>query len=224
VDSSKIAIKGMSEGLVLTLGQGELADLLSELERVLEDKAAFFKGGQIALQMGPRELSAEEIEHIRALLGYYQISLGAVIEKASRPKGADRASDLEAQAPRQESHLHEGSSGLLVRGTLRSGQLLSHPGHVVIIGDVNPGAEVVAEGDIVIWGKLRGTVHAGAQGDEEAVVCALQLTPIQVRIAGYIARSPDRGDQVPIGPEIARIQDGRIVAEPWMESRGNLLP
>ncbi|MBI4770229.1 MAG: septum site-determining protein MinC, partial [Chloroflexi bacterium] len=55
---------------------------------------------------------------------------------------------------------------VLVRRTLRSGRSVRHPGHVVIIGDVNPGAEIVAGGDIVVWGRLRGVVQAGAGGDE----------------------------------------------------------
>jgi septum site-determining protein MinC len=85
---------------------------------------------------------------------------------------------------------------------------------VVIIGDVNPGAEVVAGGDIVVWGKLRGKAHAGAAGDEDAVVCALQLAPNQIRIASLIARPPERG-RTPKAAEIAHVQNGRIVVERW---------
>jgi len=72
----------------------------------------------------------------------------------------------------------------------------------------------VAGGDIIIWGKLRGTAHAGAGGDEEAVICALQLAPSQIRIASLIARSPERG-RAPQAAEIASAQNGRIVVERW---------
>jgi len=213
-----VAIKGTEEGLVITLGQGELPDLLSELERVLEEGAPFFEGGQVALQVGSRELSAEEIERVEALLARYQVSLGAVKRGGLHPRARTQMSAPSASHPQEEPK--EGSSGLLVHRTLRSGQVLRHPGHVVIIGDVNPGAEVIAGGDVVVWGKLRGVVHAGASGDEGAVVCALQLAPIQLRIAGHIARPPDSGRQVSTGPEMASIQRNGIVVEPWMGSEG----
>jgi septum site-determining protein MinC len=84
----------------------------------------------------------------------------------------------------------------------------------VVIGDVNPGAEVIAGGDIVVWGRVRGLVHAGALGDEGAVICALDLAPTQLRIAGTIARSPEERRRKPV-PEIATAQEGHIVAVPW---------
>ncbi|MBK7894707.1 MAG: septum site-determining protein MinC [Anaerolineaceae bacterium] len=89
--------------------------------------------------------------------------------------------------------------GLILKETLRSGRSIYHEGHVVVIGDVNPGAEIVASGDVIVWGRLRGLVHAGALGDETAVICALELTPTQLRIADQIAISPDekRGRAIP---------------------------
>jgi len=84
---------------------------------------------------------------------------------------------------------------------------------VVIFGDVNPGAEVIATGSIVVWGRLRGLVHAGAHGDESAVVCALELVPTQLRIAGAIAVPSKKGRKVQ--PEIARLVNGQIEAQAW---------
>jgi septum site-determining protein MinC len=100
---------------------------------------------------------------------------------------------------------------------LRSGFSLQHPGHVVVIGDVNPGAEVIAGGDILVWGRLRGVVHAGAEGDEGAIVCALDLSPTQLRIAGQIAITPKRRGKP--HPEVARLHEGQVVAEPWDPKR-----
>ena len=91
---------------------------------------------------------------------------------------------------------------------------MAYDGHVVVVGDVNPGAEVVASGDIVVMGALRGVAHAGARGEEAAVVVALQLQPLQLRIAHRVARSPDE----PLagrGPEIARIRNGVVEVEPF---------
>ena len=100
-----------------------------------------------------------------------------------------------------------GARTLLVRRTLRSGQRVSFDGNVVVLGDVNPGAEVVASGDIVVVGALRGMAHAGARGDEGAVVVALDLRPVQLRIAHRVARSPEGASRAPArGPEVARIR------------------
>lgn len=102
---------------------------------------------------------------------------------------------------------------LYVKQTLRSGQVVSHKGDLVIVGDVNPGAEIMAEGDITVWGSLRGIAHAGIGGNTEAEIRALNLQPIQIRIAHAIARAPDRPRITyanGTGPEIARIVEDKI--------------
>ncbi|HUM69496.1 MAG TPA: septum site-determining protein MinC, partial [Chloroflexota bacterium] len=103
---------------------------------------------------------------------------------------------------------------LLLRETLRSGRSIIHDGHVVIIGDVNAGAEIIAGGDVLVWGRLRGLVHAGAMGDDTAVICALDLNPTQLRIADQIAIAPHDNGRTPY-PEQASIKDGQIIAERW---------
>lgn len=104
---------------------------------------------------------------------------------------------------------------LYLRQTVRSGQMVRHDGTVLIAGDVNPGAEVVATGDIIVFGNLRGLAHAGAAGDGEAQIIAVNLRPTQIRIAGFMARSPDQGAP-PLSkhPEVARVQDGEIHITP----------
>lgn len=102
---------------------------------------------------------------------------------------------------------------LLLRRTLRSGQSIQYPGNVVIMGDVNPGAEVIAGGSIVVLGWLKGVAHAGALGDETSAIMALRLRPTQLRIAGHITRPPEGEDAGPEAPEIARIREGMVVIE-----------
>jgi septum site-determining protein MinC len=121
---------------------------------------------------------------------------------------------LEPSRTRSEPGSLMSERTLLVQRTLRSGQSINYPGHVVVLGDVNPGAEVRAGGHVMVLGNLRGTVHAGAWGDERAVVVAFRLQPTQLRIAHLISRSPDEG-QEPQEPEIARISDGLVVIEPY---------
>ncbi|MBX3149544.1 hypothetical protein KF728_05240 [Candidatus Obscuribacterales bacterium] len=106
-----------------------------------------------------------------------------------------------------------GPTTLYLRQNLRSGQTVSHKGHLVIIGDINPGAEVMADGDITVWGCLRGVAHAGIGGNVDAEIRALKLQPIQIRIAHAIARAPDRprvNYAASNGPETARMVDGKI--------------
>ena len=104
---------------------------------------------------------------------------------------------------------------LLVRRNLRSGQQLRHYGNVVIIGDVNAGAEVIATGDIIVVGALRGLAHAGAVGNEDSIVAAYYLRPTQLRVANYIGRAPDQPERNYQGPEVARVRSGRVVVEPY---------
>jgi len=106
-----------------------------------------------------------------------------------------------------------GGNTLLLRRTLRSGQSVQYPGNVVIMGDVNPGAEVIAGGSIVVLGWLKGVAHAGALGDETSAIMALRLRPTQLRIAGHITRPPEGEDAGPEAPEIACIREGMVVIE-----------
>ena len=90
---------------------------------------------------------------------------------------------------------------------------IQHDGDVCLIGDVNAGAEIVAGGDVVVWGVLRGQVQAGVGGDTAAVICALLLAPTQLRIAGVVSRGSEPTG--PPAPEMARVVHGRILVEPW---------
>lgn len=105
---------------------------------------------------------------------------------------------------------------LLLRRTLRSGQRVRYPGNVVVMGDVNPGAEIVAAGDIVVMGTLRGVAHAGATGSTEAIVAAFRLQPTQIRVGAVIGRAPDGRAARPEMPEVARLRDGALVIERYV--------
>jgi len=217
-----VTIKGTSEGLVIALGEGPLDAILSEMKSHLMSRASFFVGGRVALRVGDRSLSSEQIESIGTMIEEFGITLWAV--EGQHPTTIAAAEDLGLETsvhqpgaqhqPAQEQIPLAEMAGIVVRGTLRSGQAVHHAGHVTLIGDVNPGAEVVAGGDVIVWGKLRGTVHAGAMGDDGALVCALQLAPSQIRIGAHIARPPERG-RPPKFPEIASVQEGQIVVERW---------
>ncbi len=106
------------------------------------------------------------------------------------------------------------SSGLLFHeGTLRSGEHLDHEGNILLLGDVNPGAKVSATGDVMICGRLMGTAHAGKDDKPDSKIVALQLRPLQLRIANQIARGPEGKPQMGLAEE-ARIKNGVIVIQP----------
>ncbi len=218
-----ITIKGIRQGLLVTLGEGGWDAGLPALEARLGANPAFFRGGSVALDVGGQELTRAEIERVRALFAHHEVDLWAVVSTNLTTEAAVQevglVIDLGPSRPRRPEVVAEGSEeavteGLVVRRTLRSGQRLCRPGHVVVIGDVNPGAEVIAGGDIVVWGKVRGLVHAGAFGDEGAVICALDLLPTQLRIAGHVARSPEEQRRKSV-PEMALVREEQIEAVPW---------
>jgi septum site-determining protein MinC len=236
MSQARISIKGTSDGVVVNIGAGDWNSLVAELTARLEQAASFFKGGRVALHVGPRQLSQDQVEHIGALLQQHRMSLWAVIGDSEETRQVVTALGLETELavprplarpeptalprPADEEggeELPVEGGAVLVRRTLRSGQTVRYTGHVVVVGDVNPGAEIIAGGDVVVWGRLRGTVHAGAGGDDDAVVCALMLAPTQLRIGGHIARSPGGEPGRRVLPEVASVQGDQIVAKPWGE-------
>jgi len=220
-----VTIKGTNEGLIITLGTGSFEAVVSDMEERLASRVSFFRGGRVALRVGDRSMSVEQLQLIGAILERLGMTLWAV--DGDHPATHVAARDLELEvdlrpsAPpvtaASESISLEEMSGIVVHRTLRSGQTVHYPGHVTLIGDVNPGAEIVAGGHIVVWGRLRGNAHAGAMGDEQAVICALQMQPNQIRIGSHIARPPDRSWR-PKAPEKASVQDGGIVLDRWKKS------
>ncbi len=221
-----IAFKGTREGLLITLGEGAWRELLNELTQQLDRPGAqsFFRGARVLLETGRRSLGVVELEELIALLAQHEMTLSSVVGekqaqdafdqlRASLPPPPELAATSETAA--SEPTVTEAGESLVIRRTIRSGQVISHDGTIVIIGDVNPGAEVIARGDVIVWGKLRGVVHAGAAGDENAIVGALVLAPTQLRIGGQIARAPDGKRPRNAPAEIARVRDGKIFVEPW---------
>ncbi len=240
--TQKISIKGVRDGLLITLGQGGFDEVLDELISKLSLKKSFFRGSRVVLDVKDRRLEREQLKKVNELLEINEISLWTVLADLPETREAARRLGLATRLagsnvdldgniiyePRQktkepikgsaELEKIPGSNSLLLQETLRSGRSISHEGHVIVIGDVNPGAEIIAGGNVLVWGKLRGLVHAGAYGDQSAVICALEMIPTQLRIADQIAVSP-RDKQRHPAPELVSIRDGQLVAENWQARR-----
>lgn len=109
---------------------------------------------------------------------------------------------------------------LYLKTTVRSGVTICHPGSIIIQGDINPGGEIIADGDILIWGCLRGIAHAGAKGNSECCIMALQMQPTQLRIAELVARAPS-GTPEFLSPEVAYITSESIRLKPALNFNKN---
>lgn len=219
----EVQIKGIREGLLISFGQGDWPEIEQALYEEIDHRVEFLKGAQLILDVEDRLINAAAMTKLRRRLGDQGLSLWAVLsqsadtERTAQTLGlATRIHEGEADESRGEAP-GAGEEALFVHRTLRSGATISHAGHVTIIGDVNPGAEIIAGGNVVVWGRLRGLVHAGAEGDESALVCALDLSPTQLRIGEHIAIPPEQDGEPQ--PEMARVRNGAVVAEAWQPAK-----
>jgi len=225
VDKVAITIKGIKDGILVSVGEGSWETAVATLLQTIEQQQGFFRGAQIALYVGDRSLDHDEIRKLRDKMAEHDVRLSTILGTSSDTIRAARRNQLETSLPESPRSGPEedlppidsneyGNTGVLVKNTVRSGRVVRHVGHVVILGDVNPGAQVIAGGDVIVWGRLRGTVHAGATGDTSAVVCALDMRPQQLRIANHVAIGAT--DNAPRGhPETAYVVNGQIVAKEW---------
>jgi septum site-determining protein MinC len=225
-----ITIKGIKDGLQITVSEtDEWQAITREMATRIDERLDFFVGARVTLEVGERPVPKYELSSVKALLERRQLTLVVVSTSSSTTIESANALDLRTSIPEalrqtQTTAIDEdalpidpeeqGTLGVMIKRTLRSGRTVHSRGHVVVYGDVNPGAQIIASGDVIIWGKLRGTVHAGAEGDHEAVVCALDMSPNQLRIAEFIVTSPDKRRRK-ITPEIARVQGEQIIVEEW---------
>lgn len=220
--NSLIQIKGLRDGLLVSLDDAPWEQQLSALISQVDAQQSFFQGARLALDVASQVLHVNQMVELRDALSERGIALWAVISESPTTENTAQLLGLATRIskPRPEEKrkfaiddLGEETAMFLSR-TLRSGTRIEFAGHVVVWGDVNPGAEIIAEGNVIIWGRLRGMVHAGAKGNRAAVICALDLSPTQLRIADEVsaALKPQEHPR----PEMARInQDGKLQSEFW---------
>ncbi len=169
-----------------------LEDLKAEISQRLSGK--LFEGGYFLIS-NPQDFSQQELDELEEFLS--SKSLRSIKQiPAKREESTPTSERLK-----------------VVDKSLRSGQRVEHGGDILILGDVNKDAEVVATGNIIVMGTLRGVAIAGALGDEAAVVVALRMEPQQIRIGKKLAISDDSERESPGYPEVAKVEEGTIVLE-----------
>ena len=206
----KIKIKGENDGLMLTFPVDmSFLEIMEELGRKLESGSGFFLRG--TLVRVPRDRFAkEELAEMQELFRTH----GLICRLAKPEPAAPIASVTERVQPVEEKKEQpELRQMLVIEKTLRGGQEVETEGSVIVFGNVNPGAQITAGGSVDIRGTCRGVVHAGAAGDSTAFIIADHLMPTQIRIANYVARSPDEPEDSGKA-ERAFVKDGQIVIEP----------
>jgi len=201
--------------LVLDLGMRPFQeDEFQSLRDVLDESGIRLKG---ILSDNPITKLLAQNDGI-TLLGNRSIMSSRV--RVDHPVKTQRLRAMEMMPPPSASTNHERNpvrkgTALFIKKTVRAGQKVHFIGDITVLGDVNPGAEIVATGNIAVFGALRGVAHAGAEGAKDAIVLALELVPTQLRIADCIARAPERKQNSVNVPELARVREGQITIEPY---------
>jgi len=191
-----IIIKGSKEDLIIELPDAmPFAKVKLALAREFKKAPLFFSQSVAHIGYNHTKLNVRQQKQIRELCEKYGV--------------------LYQDLPDTFKGKQAKANALLITRTLRSGQRIEYNGHVVLLGDVQPGAEIVAAGHVLVWGTLRGVAHAGAAGNDRAVICAMKLVPIQLRIAQYVAVELELKDEHAHKPEIVFIRNQQIVAEEW---------
>jgi septum site-determining protein MinC len=218
--NSLVQIKGIRDGLLATFVDAPWEEQRQALLTQIDERPAFFQGARLAMDVGSQILKVNDLVGLRDFLSERNISLWAVISESSTTEQtsqllglATRISKPRPEERKQATEIAE-DSALFINKTLRSGVRIEFPGNVVVLGDVNAGAEVIADGSVIIWGRVRGMIHAGCKGDRSAVICALDLSATQLRIADEVSAvlKPPKDPR----PEIASInKEGHLQAELW---------
>lgn len=210
--------KGTFNGLYINVdSNASFEEIILFLEKLLKDKADFYRGSKIIGLTG-KPFNYREKAMVEALIeaqsGIEVISLEESVSEVKKVPETLKVEIEKESVVEKPVVAQAGADTHFVYGTMRSGKSVHFAGHVVVVGDVNPGAEIIAEGNIVVMGRILGFVHAGSSGDESAVVVANLLKPTQIRIAKYISVPPnDDHSEHTVYPERAFISEGLIKIE-----------
>jgi septum site-determining protein MinC len=177
------------------------ADLWQQLKQRLDGGDRFWQPGTVVhLMARDRLLDARQLQAIADALSEVQLQLKRVSTSRRQTAVAAATAGYSVEQQAAVTHLSQSittpqaplADPLYIQTTVRSGVEIRHPGTIVVLGDINPGSSVIADGDILVWGRLRGVAHAGASGNTQCRIMALQMEPTQLRIAESVARAPEK--------------------------------
>ncbi|MCI8372315.1 MAG: septum site-determining protein MinC [Lachnospiraceae bacterium] len=220
--SQSVVIKRNKYGMTVILDkEKEYDSLKKDVEEKFKQSAKFFNDAQVAVCFQGKELDqVQENELVQVITDNSELKVICIVDE---DKERER---LFKSAIDNKDTIDNVQGGQFYKGTLRSGQLLESDASIIILGDVNRGAKVVAAGNIIVLGMLKGTVYAGANGNANAFVVALDMDPMQIRVAEVRARKADETSKKSrkrfslhkpssvVEPQIAYVQEDNIYIEP----------
>lgn len=222
---NSVVIKGSKHGIVVFLDKECSFDNLKiMIKEKFEQSAKFFGKANMAISFEGREVSNDEQKELVGLITEVtELNILCIVDTDEKNDERFEAA-VNAGLNNQEEAVSETTNDVLFyKGTLRSGQVVEAETSVIVLGDVNPGGKVIAKGNVIILGSLKGYVVAGANGNVNAFVVALEMKPMQIKIGDVIARSQDgapvnkkdkaKAKQKVIQPKIAFVEDGNIYIE-----------
>ncbi|MFA7467336.1 MAG: septum site-determining protein MinC [Desulfotomaculaceae bacterium] len=199
-----VNIKGTRQGLVILFDADQrFEDIKAGLKYKMDSSRGFFIGARFTLY-GSNRLVPTQIKELEAICAEYGLIPDPDVPwPPGKPKQSRRVESTPLKRPLP------GEPTLLVKRTLRSGQVITHPGHITVLGDIHPGAEVVAGGSVLVMGTCSGFIQAGAGGDTTTCIMALTIFGAQLRIADKTIGVSDK--RPPGSPLIARIKKNQVV-------------
>lgn len=211
MNDDRIQIKGTKEGINATIDMERFSDFDEMLEVLIDKLTAgkgFYKGASLKIAANLKNVNENDILRLKDVL-FQKIQIKeCFFEEVKRE---------EQKESKIFSGVYEGKTKF-IKKTIRGGQLVRYHGNIVIIGDINNGAEVYAGGNIIVLGTIKGQVHAGVGGNKKAIISAFSLQPEILQIAEIVTIAPEDGIK-PSYPELAKIKDDIIVVEPYLPKK-----
>lgn len=236
-----VSFRGTKNGLIIVFDDtSSFEKIRNKLRKKLESSGYFFFGASVIIDTGKLQLTKKQILEIRDILQdkhgmkIHTIECKSEITKKNakelnlhteeysesdeeetenQPQQTEKSEKEASDVIRKNEYINDLETKIFKK-SLRSGQRIEFDGNVIILGDINPGAEVIASGDIIIFGSLRGMAFAGAKGRTKSFVLANKFQPTQIRIADKLARPGENVKEVE-DAEFAAIENGEIVIDSW---------
>ncbi len=205
-----VVIKSSKAGMTVILDDSlPFDELLAAIGTKFRESARFWGSVQMTLTLEGRALTPEEeFLIVDTITRNSQVEILCLLdtdaERIERCEKAlnDKLMELNSQ------------TGQFYRGSLRKGDSLESEASIVVIGDVDHGARIIAKGNIIVLGELKGTAAAGMAGNRDAVVVALEMAPTQIRISGATSRFNEKNKRLGRGPMIASVEMDEVLIRP----------
>ena len=214
-----ILIKGNKDGINATIHVNKFAcfeDMLLMLIKKLSKGKHFYKGTTLILRIDLKSVNKRQVEILKETL-LTKIELKDIVLEDIEKEIEQANEKVFEKENKVFLGVTEGKTKF-IRKTVRGGECIDYSGNIIIIGDINSGAEVYAAGNVIVLGRIKGKVSAGTNGNAKAVIAAFLLQPEMLKIASVIAMSPDDIEK-PRYPELAKIKNGSIIVEPYLPNK-----